>query len=250
MVLRSPEMTQAKLGLRERKKRRTREAIVEAAFELFAERGFEDTTVAEIADAAEIAPRTFFAYFPSKEDVVFADFPEMLEVAVARLHDRPTGESVIDAMRAIHLAAIEQPAPDEDRRKLQQQLIRETEALAAHNRISADASSKRSPQRSRTTSVTSSRRGWSRPPSNTAPRFGLADLGEVRPARQALGACNIGLTRIKLNDDVVEIRTNDALHLAPTTIREWEAGPDGLELLAFGTHTEGDGGLERDWWPA
>jgi AcrR family transcriptional regulator len=127
-------MTQAKLGLRERKKRRTREAIVEAAFELFAEQGFEDTTIAEIADAAEIAPRTFFAYFPSKEDVVFADFPAMLEAAVVRLHDRPAGESVVDAIRAIHLAAVEHPAPDEARHKLRQQLIRETEALAARNR--------------------------------------------------------------------------------------------------------------------
>lgn len=127
-------MTQAKLGLRERKKRRTREAIVEAALELFAEQGFEDTTIAEIADAAEVAPRTFFAYFPSKEDVVFADFPEMLEAAVARLHDRPAGESVVDAMRAIHLAAVEHPAPDEERHKLLQLLIRDTEALAARNR--------------------------------------------------------------------------------------------------------------------
>src|SRR4051794_35775757 len=127
-------MTQAKLGLRERKKRRTREAIVEAALDLFAEQGFEDTTIGEIADAAEIAPRTFFAYFPTKEDVVFADFPEMLEAAVARLHDRPGGESVVDAMRAIHLDAVEHPAPDEERHKLQQQLIRESDALAAHNR--------------------------------------------------------------------------------------------------------------------
>src|SRR5690349_11438596 len=56
--------------------------------------------------------------------------------------------------------------------------------------------------------------------------------------------------RIKLNHDIVEIRTNDAIRVAPTTIREWEAGPDGLALIAFGTHTEGDGGHERDRWPA
>jgi AcrR family transcriptional regulator len=127
-------MTQAELGLRERKKRRTREAIVEVALELFAKQGFEETTITQIADAAEIAPRTFFSYFPSKEDVVFADFPEMLESAVARLHDRPAGESALDALRAIHVSAAENPPPDDKRHKLQQQLIQQTDALAARNR--------------------------------------------------------------------------------------------------------------------
>jgi hypothetical protein len=54
--------------------------------------------------------------------------------------------------------------------------------------------------------------------------------------------------RMKLNDEIIDIRTNDALRVAPTTIREMGGRPDALELIAFGTHTEGDDGLERDWW--
>src|SRR5919106_1381796 len=87
-------------GLRERKKQRTRETIVEAAFELFDERGFDGTTIADIAEAAEIAPRTFFSYFPSKDDVVFHDFEENYVMVSSWLRDREPGTNAIDALRA------------------------------------------------------------------------------------------------------------------------------------------------------
>jgi AcrR family transcriptional regulator len=86
-------------GLRERKKRRTRHAIASAALRLFAERGYEETTIADIAAAADVAPRTFFGYFPSKEDVVFAEVDDRLAEVAERLADRVPGESPIQAIR-------------------------------------------------------------------------------------------------------------------------------------------------------
>lgn len=65
-------------GLRERKKRRTRAAIAAAALDLFTRQGYCETTIAEIAEAAEVAPRTVSGYFPSKEDLVFPDQDETL----------------------------------------------------------------------------------------------------------------------------------------------------------------------------
>ena len=64
--------TSQRPGLRERKKQRTRRTIVDVATRLFAEQGYDATTLVQIADEAEIAPSTFFNYFPAKVDIVFA----------------------------------------------------------------------------------------------------------------------------------------------------------------------------------
>jgi AcrR family transcriptional regulator len=86
-------------GLRERKKQRTRDALIEAAFELFGRNGFEATTVEEIAEAVEVSPRTFFRYFGTKEDCALA----MLDDQAAAMHqaflERPAAEPVLTAMR-------------------------------------------------------------------------------------------------------------------------------------------------------
>ena len=120
-------------GLRERKKQRTREAIVEAAFELFEERGFDGTTIADIAEAAEIAPRTFFSYFPSKDDVVFHDFEEKFAMFAAWLREREPGTNTIDALRAgIQTMLGEADREDLEQKRLSKRLIGENESLAAH----------------------------------------------------------------------------------------------------------------------
>ena len=121
-------------GLRERKKQRTREAIVAAALQLFEERGFDETTIADIAEAADIAPRTFFGYFPSKEDVVFADFPETVEALSARLDDRADDETAIDAIRSWIDEVLEEIELRDERERCRKRVIGQSEALAAHNR--------------------------------------------------------------------------------------------------------------------
>ena len=95
-------------GLRERKKLRTRQAIATAALRLFAERGYEETTIADIAAAADVSPRTFFSYFPSKEDVIFAEIDDRLAEVAERLRPTP-GEtpmatirrSIVDVLEAV-----------------------------------------------------------------------------------------------------------------------------------------------------
>ncbi len=88
------------LGLRERKKRERRRCIEDAAIALFEEHGFDGTTVEQIAAAADIAPRTFFSYFPTKEDVVLADYSTRLERIVAELSERPEAEPSWEALQA------------------------------------------------------------------------------------------------------------------------------------------------------
>lgn len=91
------------LGLRERKKIKTREAIREATYALIKEQGYDATTIEQIADRAEVSPSTVFRYFPTKEDIVLTDEydPLMLE----ELRARPAGEPWIDSLRhVIHMA--------------------------------------------------------------------------------------------------------------------------------------------------
>lgn len=77
------------MSLRDRNRLKKREALVEAAFELFEARGFEATTVDQIAEAAEVSRRTFFRYFSCKEEVAFPHMDERLSAFRAALHEHP-----------------------------------------------------------------------------------------------------------------------------------------------------------------
>lgn len=87
-------------GLRERKKERTRDAIRDAARDLFAERGYVGTTVDDISAAADVSPRTFFRYFPNKEEVLFSRFDDTLDLLGEFLDGRPAGEPIPTSLRA------------------------------------------------------------------------------------------------------------------------------------------------------
>ena len=117
-------------GLRERKKQRTREQIVDAAMGLFAERGYQATTIADIAAAAEVAPRTFFSYFPSKEAVVFHDVDRNLDGLANALRDRLPGETAFDALRRWIESMFDDWMGEEDEADLRKRLCREDEGLA------------------------------------------------------------------------------------------------------------------------
>jgi AcrR family transcriptional regulator len=86
------------IGLRERKKAKTRAAIRQHALRLFREQGYHATTVEQIAEAAEVSPSTFFRYFPTKEDLVITDDYDPLIVAAFKA--QPAGLRPIAALRA------------------------------------------------------------------------------------------------------------------------------------------------------
>jgi quercetin dioxygenase-like cupin family protein len=115
---------------------------------------------------------------------------------------------------------------------------------------------------------------------DAAPTLGVSETQEVRFAREELGAAQVGFTlhrvapgrrqaighkhdhpgaeemyvvtsgsgRMKLDDEVLELQRLDAVRVTPEVIRSFEAGPDGLEFLAFGPHFDGDGEVFPGWW--
>jgi len=102
---------------------------VAAALRLFADRGYDSVTVDEIAEAVEVSPRTFFRYFPSKEDVLFADEPELVAALREAIVGRPAHEPVLEAILNALIELAEVFSDDPERMLLHARIITGTPAL-------------------------------------------------------------------------------------------------------------------------
>ena len=87
------------VGRRERKKEATRRAIEDTARQLFSQHGFAKTSVLDITEAVDVAERTFYRYFTSKEDVLFGPWRQDLDLALGLIESRPPSEDPLEAMR-------------------------------------------------------------------------------------------------------------------------------------------------------
>jgi AcrR family transcriptional regulator len=105
------QATEQPLGLRERKKIKTRQAIRREAFRLFDANGYAATTVEQIADAAEVSPSTFFRYFPSKESLLLAD--DLDPLVLAAFEAQPPDLSPTEAIRRAYETTMAGLSPEQ-----------------------------------------------------------------------------------------------------------------------------------------
>jgi AcrR family transcriptional regulator len=137
-------MTAEVIDRQERRKRRTRQAIQKAALELFAERGYRETTINDIAERAEVAPRTVTVHFPAKEELLLDAEPFTLDTLSERLAARRPNESALEALRdwmATTMTAVETNASELDgrfweRRALRAHIINNEPELRGRSRAS------------------------------------------------------------------------------------------------------------------
>ena len=126
-------------GRRERKKRRTRDDLIEQAARLFAENGFDETTTVDIAEAADLSQRTFFRHFSSKEAVLYGDMDDLRLRMRTALMERPIGEPAIAAVRAAVMTLADNYENERDQRFLQAKLAAAYPSVSAYSRAVVQA---------------------------------------------------------------------------------------------------------------
>jgi AcrR family transcriptional regulator len=126
-------MTVVELGRRERKKLETRRALARAALHLAVEKGVDQITIDEIAEAADVSVRTFFNYFPSKEAAVVAWDRERMADVHAQLRERPADEPPLESLRLILRSAFDEYAEDRETRLLRNQVVQQNPSLLPYH---------------------------------------------------------------------------------------------------------------------
>ena len=101
------EMSDETPGRRARKKKKTKEALEEAALRLFSRKGYDDTTVEDITEAVDVSTRTFFRYFESKEAVLFTDWKAEIDAVVEMILSLPKSEHPLSVMRTVLAASVD-----------------------------------------------------------------------------------------------------------------------------------------------
>ncbi|RCV54209.1 TetR family transcriptional regulator [Marinitenerispora sediminis] len=209
-----PAPATERLPLRERKKLRTRQALVDTALRMFTERGFDATTLDELCEAVEVSKRTFFRTFASKEDVALAPVQDLWHAVLDDLSTRlPDGRPVLHQLQDTMLATVGRMAADgwTERLRASRRLISQVPAVEAHSLHFCNRTSR--------AAIAILRQ-----------RLALPDPGDPRP-RLALGML---LTAVDCALDAWASRPGPATRtgLAADLRAAFAAIPDGLTLTA------------------
>ncbi|MGA4842246.1 TetR/AcrR family transcriptional regulator [Streptomyces sp. G45] len=202
-------------GLRERKKQRTRDALLRAALELFTTKGYEETTVDEIVEAVDVSQRTFFRHFAGKQEAAFA-VPEMVERRfLQELGERPAHEAPFAALRGAVLdswdamgEAIAEVVPVELHMRAYQMIESTPSLLAAHLRRSIEIEE-------RIVDILAAREGLD--PDDPRPRVAIAAFGGVMRAAGRLWATGEDISVASMRA-TTEAYLN---HLGPALAEDW-----------------------------
>ncbi len=127
-------VTEPAVGRRERKKAQTRQALEDAAWQLFALHGFEGTTVEAITETVDVSQRTFFRYFPSKEAVLFGPWEDRLGRIAVVLEGRPRNEALSRSLKEGVLSLADDFEADRERHLLRNQWAKTSPSVAAYSR--------------------------------------------------------------------------------------------------------------------